>query len=89
MRRILVENARRKRRHRHGGGQTRQELHEGDLVVDVPSDDLIALDEAIQKLATEDPKIASFVTLRYFAGLTMEQAAGALLRRFWRPPGRA
>ena len=89
MQRILVENARRKQRHRHGGGQTRQELRESDLVVDVPSDDLVALDEALKKLATEDPKIASLVSLRYFAGLTMEQAAGVLgvglrtAERYW------
>ena len=89
MRRILVENARRKQRQRHGGGRSQLELHEDDLVLDVPPDDVLALDEALQKLAAEDPLMASLVTLRYFSGLTMEQAAAVLdvslrtAERYW------
>jgi RNA polymerase sigma factor (TIGR02999 family) len=77
MRRILVENARRKRRLRHGGGRRRIDL-DGLDAGDEPSDDLLALDEALDRLATEEPVVAAVVMLRYFAGLTIEETAAAL-----------
>jgi len=78
MRRILVENARRKGRLKRGGGRQRVELDDADLAIDEPSTDIVALDEALAKLATEDPVKADLVKLRYFAGLTVEQAAEIL-----------
>jgi RNA polymerase sigma factor (TIGR02999 family) len=78
MRRILVENARRKRRVKHGGGRQRIELDEACPVVKPPADDLIALDEALTRLAERDPLRAELVKLRFFAGLTMPEAAQAL-----------
>ncbi len=78
MRRILVENARRKKRLKHGGGQVKVDFAEADFALDGPSDDLIALDEALNRLSEEDPQKAELVKLRYFAGLTLEQAARAL-----------
>ncbi len=78
MRRILIENARRKRRQRHGGGQRRVGIDDACLAIEGPSTDLIALDEALVKLALEDPVKADLVKLRYFAGLTIEQAAKIL-----------
>lgn len=78
MRRILIENARRKKRLRHGGDKQRVEMQDADLPIDAPSDDLIALDEALTKLGEEDPAKADLVKLRYFAGLTLEQAAEML-----------
>jgi RNA polymerase sigma factor (TIGR02999 family) len=75
MRRILVENARRKQQPRRGGDHQRVSLEEADFVSEVPSDDLLALDEALEKLEEHDPISASLVKLRYFAGLTMSQAA--------------
>ena len=78
MRRILVENARHKRRHRHGGGLGRIDLDRIDLAAYEASDELLALDEALDRLAGEEPTVALVVKLRYFAGLTIEQAASAL-----------
>lgn len=78
MRRILIEQARRKRRLKHGGGRRRLDFDEADLGISPPSDDLIALDEALGRLADEDKVKADLVKLRYFAGLTVEQAAGIL-----------
>jgi RNA polymerase sigma factor (TIGR02999 family) len=78
MRRILIENARRKRRLRHGGGQRRVGLDDAFMAIEEPSEDLVALDEALDKLAIEDPIKADLVKLRYFAGLTIEQAAKML-----------
>jgi RNA polymerase sigma factor (TIGR02999 family) len=89
MRRILVENARRKRRVKHGGGRQRIELEEASPVVEPPSDDLLALDEALTRLAERDPVRAELVKLRFFAGLTMPEAAQALglslatAERYW------
>jgi RNA polymerase sigma factor (TIGR02999 family) len=78
MRRILIERARWKRRLVHGGGRQRQELHE-DLAVAVARDEeLLALDAALAKFAEHDPQKARLVELRYFAGLTGDQAAQAL-----------
>jgi RNA polymerase sigma factor (TIGR02999 family) len=80
MRRILVDNARRKRSLKHGGGRKRVDLDEAVQVKgnDTPPDDLIALDEALEKLSKQDKVKADLVKLRYFAGLTGEQAAEIL-----------
>jgi RNA polymerase sigma factor (TIGR02999 family) len=78
MRRILVEQARRKRRHKRGGGRARQNLDEDQLAAPEPREDLLALDEALTKLATTDATAAELVQLRYFAGLTLPEAAQAL-----------
>jgi RNA polymerase sigma factor (TIGR02999 family) len=78
MRRIVVENARRKARIRHGGGLRRVDLDGIDLARDESSDDLMALDAALDRLAEEEPIVAQVVKLRHFAGLTIEQAAAAL-----------
>lgn len=78
MRRILVENARRKRRLKRGGGRHRIELDEAILSIDEPGDDLIVLDEALTRLAAEDREAFELVRLRYFAGLTLQQAAEVL-----------
>ena len=78
MRRVLVERARRRKRLRHGGGRQRLELDESCVAVDPPSDDLMALDEALTKLAAQAPMKAELVKLRYFVGLTVAEAAAAL-----------
>ena len=78
MRRILIDNARRKQRLRHGGDHQRIALDDVDLAIEEPATDIIALDEALTKLAEEDPVKADLVKLRYFAGLTIEQAAKIL-----------
>lgn len=78
MRRILVENARRKQSEKYGGGHRRVDLANVDPAVDGPDIDLIALNDALDRLAVSDPRKAELVQLRYFAGLTIEQAAQAL-----------
>jgi RNA polymerase sigma factor (TIGR02999 family) len=78
MRRILVEQARRKRRHKHGGGLHRADVDITGLTGSLPNDDLLALDEALTKLAVEDPLKAQLVQLRFFAGLSNEEAAVVL-----------
>jgi RNA polymerase sigma factor (TIGR02999 family) len=78
MRRILVENARRKGRLRHGGGLQRQPLKEDDLIAEPGDERLLALDEALAKLAAVRPELAELVKMRYFAGLTVDQAAEVL-----------
>jgi RNA polymerase sigma factor (TIGR02999 family) len=78
MRRILVETARRKRRIKHGGEGHRIDMDSVDAPADQPSEDLLALDEALAKLSAQEPLKAELVKLRYFAGLTAEQAAEAL-----------
>jgi RNA polymerase sigma factor (TIGR02999 family) len=89
MRRILVENARRKDRLKHGGGHQRVDLDSGCLVSNAPSLDLLALDEALFKFARIEPAKAELVKLRFFAGLTMPEAAAALsislatAERYW------
>ncbi len=76
MRRILVEKARRKRRRRHGGGLRRVDLDQAAVVDDDDaSADLLALHDALDHLAAEEPIVAEVVKLRYFAGLTADQAA--------------
>jgi RNA polymerase sigma factor (TIGR02999 family) len=89
MRRIVVETARRKNRVKHGGGHERVEVELADLPTRLPPDDLIALDDALTRLEQLDPIKARLVTLRYFAGMTIEQAAEALgisrvtAHRYW------
>ena len=78
MRRILIENARRKQRLKRGGDHHRINLNDACLAIDSPSDDLNALDEAIAELAEEETEIAELVKLSYFAGLTLEQAGNTL-----------
>ena len=75
MRRILVENARRKKSQRGGGGRNRVELDNISLSVQAPSDDILALDEALTALDSLEPDVVSLIKLYYFAGLTLEQAA--------------
>ncbi len=75
MRRILVENARRKRRLKRGGGRQRIDLEAAQITICGSCDDLIALDEALEKFAAIDPVKAELVKLRFFSGLTREQAA--------------
>jgi RNA polymerase sigma factor (TIGR02999 family) len=90
MRRILIEIARRKRAEIHGGRLARQALDGVDIAAPVPSEDILALDEALSRLETEDPVKARLVKLRYFAGLTEEDAAHAIglsrttAQRHWR-----
>jgi RNA polymerase sigma factor (TIGR02999 family) len=78
MRRILVENARRKAAKKHGGGLVRCDLEHIDLVAPEPREDLLALDEALSKLAATDKPSAELVQLQYFGGLTRVQAAAIL-----------
>jgi len=89
MRRILVDRARRKRSIRHGGGRERLDLDDVEPAIDGPSEELIALDEALTKLAEQDKLKADLVKLRYFAGLTLPEAARvigvsvAAAERYW------
>jgi RNA polymerase sigma factor (TIGR02999 family) len=78
MRRILIERARQKRRQIHGGGRQRRELHSDLVASPEPDQDLLALDTALAKLAEHDPVKARLVELRYFAGLTGDEAAKIL-----------
>lgn len=78
MRRILIERARRKRRRKHGGDRQRQELNPDLLAAPVPDDTLLALDVALARLSERDPVKTKLVELRYFAGLTGDQAAEIL-----------
>lgn len=78
MRRILVENARRRQTLKRGGDRERLPLDVEQLAAPERHSDLLALDEALSRLAQQRPEIARLVSLRYFAGLTMQQAAKAL-----------
>ena len=78
MRRILVENARRKRGLKHGGDRRRQPLDPDGIAAPEAADDLLALDEALTRLAATEPRVAELVKLRYFTGLTVPQAAAQL-----------
>jgi RNA polymerase sigma factor (TIGR02999 family) len=88
MRRILIDNARRKRRPKHGGDRQRVELDES-LAAEDPRNDLLALDDALTQLAAQEPVKAELVKLRYFAGLSIEEAAAVLnispatAKRYW------
>jgi RNA polymerase sigma factor (TIGR02999 family) len=78
MRRILIEKARRKRRERHGGDRKRLPLDESNLAEEAADDRLLAVDEALDRLAAEEEKVAEVVKLRYFVGLTIEETADVL-----------
>src|SRR5689334_21562162 len=74
MRRIHVESARRRGRQKRGGGRPRVDSLEADLSIDDPPDEALVIDEALERLAAEDPQAAALVKLRYFAGLSVEEA---------------
>jgi RNA polymerase sigma factor (TIGR02999 family) len=78
MRRILIDSARRKQAEKHGGGWRRQELLEAELAIDSTGSQLFAVDEAISQLAGREPEIARLVKLRFFAGLSLPEAADCL-----------
>ena len=78
MRRILVEAARRKKAAKHGGGLHRHDANDLPIAAPPVDDDLVALDEALTRFAQVEPQKAELVKLRYFAGLTIEEAAAAL-----------
>lgn len=78
MRRILVENARRRARAKHGGGWEQQELETSQIVASEAPENILELDAALDRLAQSDPQSVQLVKLRYFAGLTVAQAAEAL-----------
>jgi RNA polymerase sigma factor (TIGR02999 family) len=78
MRRILIDNARRKRRPKHGGGRHRISLDEALCLGTAADDDLLALDEALAKLAREEPAKAELVKLHFFAGMGLEEAGQVL-----------
>lgn len=90
MRDILVEQARRKGRLKHGGDRDRVPLEAAESQIASPVDDMVALDEAIKRLEADDPRKGQIVNLRFFAGLTAEQTAQALgislgtVEREWR-----
>jgi RNA polymerase sigma factor (TIGR02999 family) len=89
MRRILIESARRKRALRHGGNQERLDIDELEIAASTPDDELLALNDALERFATLDEPKAKLVKLRYFAGLTLEEAAPVLgisratAKRWW------
>jgi RNA polymerase sigma factor (TIGR02999 family) len=78
MRRILIDNIRRKRRPKHGGDRKRVDLDQACTLTEGLKDDVLALDEAITQLAAEDREKAELVKLRYFAGFTLDEAAELL-----------
>lgn len=78
MRRILLNRARDKKRLKRGGGLQKVDFDNIQVAMDTPDDELVALDEAIQHLASEDQQCAELVKLRFFGGMTMEQTAEAL-----------
>jgi RNA polymerase sigma factor (TIGR02999 family) len=78
MRRILIENARKKLRRKHGGDRERVEIELIELPTRMTSESLVALDDALAELGRHEPRKARLVTMRYFGGMTIEQAADAL-----------
>jgi len=78
MRRILVERFRRKQAARHGGDRQQVPLDEAELAIPALDYDLLAVDEALDRLAEADPAVAELVKLRYFAGMTIQEAANVL-----------
>ena len=89
MRRILIDNARRKRARRHGGGHQRIDIQQVEVAAAGKDEELMAINEALEKFAALDPPKAKLVKLRYFVGLTLEQAADILgisaptAKRWW------
>jgi RNA polymerase sigma factor (TIGR02999 family) len=90
LRDILVEQARRKAALKRGGDRQRLDVHEAELAIQPPEEDVLALEEALQRLEADDPRKGQIVNLRYFAGLTLEDTAEALevsvttVEREWR-----
>jgi RNA polymerase sigma factor (TIGR02999 family) len=91
MRRILIDRARRRKAQRHGGGQERIDIDELDIISPAQSDDeMLGVNHALDRLAEVEPAKAQLVKLRYFAGMSIEEAAGALgisaptAKRWWR-----
>lgn len=90
MRRILIEHARKKRSKKRGGDRKRVDFMDADVMAEESPDDLIAIDEALTKLSETEPTVAELVKLRFYAGLTFEQAAELLdispttARRHWK-----
>jgi RNA polymerase sigma factor (TIGR02999 family) len=78
MRRILVDHARRKQSLKRGGGAPHEEFIEDHVVLTAPAEELLAVHEALDQLAGRDPQAAELVKLRYFIGMTMEEAATAM-----------
>jgi RNA polymerase sigma factor (TIGR02999 family) len=78
MREILVDQARRKASLKRGGQGKRIDLTEGLILIQPPADDVEALDEAIQQLETDEPRLAEIVRLRYYTGLSVEETAGVI-----------
>jgi RNA polymerase sigma factor (TIGR02999 family) len=89
MRRVVVETARHKKRLKYGGGRERVDVELAELPTRLPPDDLLALNDALNRLEQLDPVKSRLVTLRYFTGMTIEQAAAALnisrvtAHRYW------
>ncbi|MGO8699306.1 MAG: sigma-70 family RNA polymerase sigma factor [Limisphaerales bacterium] len=89
MRRILIERARRKAAQRHGGGQQRVDIDEIEIAAPARDDELLAVNDALEKFAAVDAPKAELVKLRFFAGLTVEEAAAVLgvseptVKRWW------
>jgi RNA polymerase sigma factor (TIGR02999 family) len=78
MRRILVEHARRRQSQKRGGGAAHEELVEAEVQLSAPADELLAVHDALDRLAGEDSAAAELVKLRYFVGMTMEEAAAVM-----------
>jgi RNA polymerase sigma factor (TIGR02999 family) len=89
MRRILIDKARRRKATRHGGGQVRVDIQEIELAAPAEDDQILAIDEALARFSAVDPQKAELVKLRYFVGMTIEEAAGAMgiseatAKRWW------
>jgi len=89
MRRILIDSARRRNAVRHGGGQQRLDIQDVEITAETKDTELLAVNDALEKLAAVDPEKAQLVKLRYFAGLTLEEASHALgvseatAKRWW------
>ena len=89
MRRILIERARRRKAIRHGGGQQRVDLEGVEIQAPAADDELLAVNDALDRLAKVDPEKAEFIKLRYFAGMTLEDAAAtagiseSTAKRWW------
>lgn len=89
MRRILVDRARHKQSRRHGGNHKKIDLRDVFLAIEDPKEDILAVDEALDKLSNEDPKLAEVIKLRYFGSLTLDQIASIMgigrrtVDRYW------
>jgi RNA polymerase sigma factor (TIGR02999 family) len=78
MRRILIDNARRKKAHRHGGGKEHVDISDLELAAHAKDEELLAVDDALEKLTSEDADLAKLVKLRFFAGFTNKEVANVL-----------